>query len=248
MRLVSALLLVLALLFLGRFAILFIAAIIAAILGVFGLGEVEIAQQIKRNVLKAALIGQPFGKRINIAACLFLDPFADHINRRRSSLGNGLAGQLFAQKQRQSALNRDFAFVLRPSDRISAHAHHERGVEIALDAGEIVGAKRLISDLLNRIIASPRNRFWRSAIGVHNLVVMAQFERKTIGKAARFLGLSLGQFAARQWHTKILARGGRRIRAPRDLNLCFIGKRTAGAGQRLLKSVERCLIRHSTIA
>lgn len=75
--------------------------------------------------------------------------------------------------------------------------------------------------------------------------MVAQFQRKTIGKAARFGHLILREIAPRQGHAKAIARRARHIGAPGDFHLAIARNRPRSAGQRLLESVERGLISHA---
>jgi hypothetical protein len=54
----------------------------------------------------------------------------------------------------------------------------------------------------------------RGVAAMQRLVVMAQFQREAVGKAARFHGLRRGQVAPRHRHADRLARDGGRIGAP----------------------------------
>ncbi len=207
LRLVSALLTVFALLFLGRITVIIIAVIIAAVARVFRLSEIKFAQQIERQILKSALIIDFLHQCVHRISRIIHDPVAQHVDRGRRSLWNSLSGQFFAQQKRQSPVNRHFFLVLCPGDRVSAHPHHQRGIKVFADTGEIVRAERLVTHLFNGVITGPRNRLWRSTGGMRGFAVMFQLEGETIGKSARLCGLIGGQVAPGQRHAEILARG-----------------------------------------
>ena len=105
-----------------------------------------------------------------------------------------------------------------------AEDRHQR-VEVGADAAIAVGAQRLVADLLDRVVAGPRNRLGRRVAAVQRGVVMPQLERKTVGKAARLGHLFGRQVAPGQRHAKVLAVRRRGIRTPRHFNLCLARNR-----------------------
>ena len=90
--------------------------------------------------MKRGLVFKKRAQIIERIARIFLDPSAQHIHRRGSSLWHFLPGQFLAQHQRKRGLHRNLALVLSARNRITSDAHIHRAIKVFAYAAEIVGA------------------------------------------------------------------------------------------------------------
>ncbi len=154
-----------------------LALLVLAILGIGrfgGLGQrqVEIAQDVERQVLEGALVVEHIGQPVHVGADLGEDILAHQINRRAGAFGHRFAGQRLAQHQRQRGGQWDIARRLGAYDRIGRGAHFDRRVEIAANAGIARGADRFVADLFDRVVTGARDRFGRRALAMQRFAVM----------------------------------------------------------------------------
>ena len=77
------------------------------------------------------------------------------------------------------------------------------------------------------------------------LVVMPKLESEAVGMAPRLPRLLCGQIAPWERYPKVAPAGRRRVGCPGYFDLRLFRKRARGAGQRLAKSVEGCLVGHA---
>ncbi len=245
LRIALALIFVFALVVVGAVIIVSVVGI-ALVGGVARLGQIEFAQHIERELLERLLIGEFFRQRAEILADFLLKEGAHQFQPAARLFRHRLPRQRFAHQQRERGLQRHFGRILRTHDLVRCGAQFGCGIKIGADTAEAVGAQSLVTHLLDRVITRPRDRFGRRGFGVQSGVVMAQFQRKAIGKPARLGDLIGWQIAPRQRNAEPVARRAGHIGAPRDLNLRIACNRAARAGQRLFEQIERGLVCHST--
>ena len=229
---------------LGRFAVVLVPVVGAAIVRRIRQGQFQMAEHVERQVLEGPLVVERVGKAVHVGADLGEDIAAHHVHARLCAVGHGFARQCLAQHQRKRGRQRHLVRLARLGDGVGRGAQFERGVEIAANAVIAVAADRFVADPLDRVVAGARDRLGRRALGVQRLVVMAQLQREAVGKAARLGRLVARQVAARQGHAKVLARLARLVSAPGHLDLRLLRERARSAGQRLLETVEGGLVGH----
>ena len=154
-----------------------LALLVLAILGIgrfggFGQRQVEIAQDVERQVLEGALVVEHIGQPVHVGADLGKDILAHQINPRAGAFGHRFAGQRLAQHQRQRGGQRDIARRRGAYDRIGRGAHLDRRVEIAANARIARGADRFVADLFDRVVTGARDRFGRRALAMQRFAVM----------------------------------------------------------------------------
>ena len=226
-------------------ALVVLAVLVIARIGRIGrTGEIELAQHVERKLLERRLVGEALGQAGELLARPFLDEIANQRHSDRRALRHRFAGQVLAEHQRQSGLQRHFGRIVCPHDRIGRRAHLRRRVEVRLDPAEPVRAQRLVTHLFDRVVTCPRNRFGRSGASMKAGIVVTQLERVAIGETARFGDLVGGQVAARQGHAEPVAAGARHVGAPRDFDFGIARNRPRGACQRLFEDIEWGFVRH----
>ena len=194
--------------------------------------------------MKGLLVINGQCKPIEIIGGGINDPVAHHFNAVLRICGNGLACQLFTQKQGQCRLDGHLFFRCRAGDRVCCQPHFLRRAQIAAHSGEIVGTQRLIPHFFHCIITSPRNRLdWRIAL-MQAGIVMTHFQRIAIGKAARLHRLIRRQIAARHRHTNGIALHARRLCRPSNFGLCLSPDRARGTGQSQFEAIKGGFVSH----
>ena len=225
---------------LGRLALV----LVAFVVGIFGrtidpLDQIELTQHLDRKILKRLLVVELVGKRREIAAGALVDEIANEIDALLRALGDRLTGERLAHHQRNGGGERHVARFDRAGDRVTGGAQLGRSGEVLAHTCKALRAQRLVADLLDRIIHRARHRIAGSARIVQRIVVQADLECETIGKAARFGGLLGRQLPPGQRHAEVLARRAGAVRAPRDFHLGLTRDRPRATGQRALEPVER---------
>ena len=153
-------------------------------------------------------------------------------------LRNRFASQLFTQHQRKCGLQRHFALILRPGDRVRSGSQFGCRIQVRTDTAEIIGTQSLVPCLLDCIIAGACRSLWWGILHMHGLIMMAQLQRETIGKATRLCHLLFRQISRRKRHAKICTASCWRIRAPGNFHFRLARNCAAGAGQHMFEFVK----------
>ena len=210
-----------------------------------GLGQrqVEVAQHVERQVLEGALIVEHIGQPVHIGADLGKDVLAHQI---KTALGRVRALALRSAPRAASATARwegHIAGLVRAHDRIGSRYASRPPSSDCRECRIAVCADRFVANLFDGVVAGARDRFGRRALAMQRL-------RRDGAASAR----SCRQNRAPRSPARAADRPGSGTRkflpdcagasALHATSTSASRARAAGAGQRLLKAVERRLVGH----